>query len=375
MKKTIRSSRPFFSDEDIDDIVSDIKIALKEGRLRNGKNLQLFENMFNEYLDVKNGVTFDSDGNALEAALQYYKIKNKEVIVCTNSFISIPNSVVYSGGKPVFADIEEDTLSMDPDSLLDNISPKTKGVIVTHIAGFPNPKLNIIQEICRDKKLTLIEDATHAAGAFIDNKKVGTFSESSVFAFTPTKIITTGEGGFLATNDEKLSYYAKKLRYYGSGEGKTNFVNLGRHMLLPEISAILGVYQLKRIEEYIAKRNIIAKIYNEELSKIESLKTVKCDVNSRCSYYKYPLILGDSINKLQFTETLDKEYGIETGNIFYPPCHLQPVYQKMHNKNYSKNSLMVSERILSQTITLPIHVAMTEEDTRYVVDCIKCIIR
>jgi perosamine synthetase len=342
----------------------DIATALDEGKLRNGKNLREFEQMFAEYIGVKDAIAFDSDGDALETALQYYGVKDREVVVCTNSFISIPNSVVYAGGKVVFADIREDTLSMDPNSLSQNISDHSCGVIVTHIAGFPNPDLRKIMEICREHNLFLIEDATHAVGATVNGRKVGTFGDAAVFAFTPTKVLTTGEGGMLVTNDVKLGEEARGFRYYGSGPGKTSFVNLGRHMMLPEISSVLGIYQLRRIEEFIAKRNQIAKIYNDELSEIDSVRIIKCPSGNRCSYYKYPLTLSDTIDKAKFTEVLGKEYGIETGTVFYPPCHLQTVYQRLDAGN--RRDLSTAERVLSRTITLPIHAAMSDEDAVYV---------
>jgi perosamine synthetase len=368
-KNFIRSSRPFFPKEDIERLVLDIATALDEGKLRNGKNLREFEQMFAEYIGVKDAIAFDSDGDALETALQHYDVKDREVVVSTNSFISIPNSVVYAGGKVVFADIREDTLSMDPNSLSENISGNTRGVIVTHIAGFPNPDLNEIIETCREHNLFLVEDATHAVGATVNSRKVGTFGDAAVFAFTPTKVLTTGEGGMLVTNDVKLGEEARGFRYYGSGPGKTSFVNLGRHMMLPEISAILGIYQLRRIEEFIAKRNQIAKIYNDELSEIDSVRIIKCPSGNRCSYYKYPLTLSDTIDKVKFTEVLGKEYGIETGNVFYPPCHLQTVYQKLDAGN-RRGDLSTAERVLSRTITLPIHAAMSKEDAIYVTDSV-----
>ncbi len=369
MTKLIRSSRPYFPKEDIDGILKDIGIALEEGKLRNGKNLSEFERMFAKYIGVKNAVAFDSDGDALETALRYFGVEGKEVVVCTNSFVSIPNSVVYAGGKVVFADIRADSLSMDPKSLTDSISERTCGVIVTHIAGFPNPDLNKIMEICREHDLFLVEDATHAVGAMIGGRKVGTFGEAAVFAFTPTKVLTTGEGGMLVTNDADLSEKAKRFRYYSSGPGKTEFVDLGRHMMLPEISAILGIHQLKRSEEFIAKRNRIAKIYNDELSRINSVRVIKCSPDSRCSYYKYPLTLDDSIDKMKFTDLLDKEYGIETGNVFYPPCHLQTVYKKLY-AGTNGCDLPTSERVLYRTITLPMHAAMTDEDAKYVTESV-----
>jgi perosamine synthetase len=272
----------------------------------------------------------------------------------------------------VFADIREVTLSMDPYSLSQNISKDTCGVIVTHIAGFPNPDLKEIMEICREHNLFLVEDATHAVGAMVNGQKVGTFGDAAVFAFTPTKVLTTGEGGMLVTNDAKLGEEARRFRFYGSGPGKTSFVNLGRHMMLPEISAILGIYQLRRIEEFIAKRNQIAKIYNEELSRIGSVQIVKCPSGNRCSYYKYPLTLNGNIDKMKFTELLGNDYGIETGNVFYPPCHLQTVYQELDAGN-RRGNLSTAERVLSKTITLPMHAAMSDEDAKYIADSLQAL--
>jgi dTDP-4-amino-4,6-dideoxygalactose transaminase len=255
---------------------------------------------------------------------------------------------------------------MSPDSLRKCISEKTCGIVVTHIAGFPNPDLKEIMEICDEHDLFLIEDATHAVGATFDGKKMGSFGKAAVFAFTPTKVLTSGEGGMLVTNDAKLSEEAKHFRFYGSGIGKTEFVNLGRHMVLPEVSAVLGIYQLKRAEEFIAKRNKIADIYNEELDKLDYVKTIKYARKARCSYYKYPLTLDGKVNKAEFTEHLYKEYGVETGNVFYPPCHLQSFYRK-GKISVARGNLETSEDVLARTITLPIHVGMTERAAEDVV--------
>jgi perosamine synthetase len=359
----IRSSRPFFPKQDIQNIMQDISKALEEGKLRNGENLKSFERNIAEYLNIKNAIALDSDSSAFEIALNYFGVKNREVIVCTNSFISVPNSVLYSGGKVVFADIRKETLSMDPSSLREKLSKDTCGVIVTHIAGFPNPDLEEIEAICKERNLFLIEDAAHAIGATVNGQKAGTFGDAAVFAFTPTKVVTTGEGGMLSTNNDELTEYARRYSYYGSGPGKTNFVNLGRHMMMPEISAILGVYQLKRVEEFITRRNEIAKTYNEAFDKISSVSTVKCSSNSRSSYYKYPLTLSDEVNKAKFTELL-KDRKVETGSVFYPPCHMQTVYQNIVGS--AKYVLPISERILAQTITLPMHADLSDANVAQV---------
>lgn len=366
--ENIRSSRPFFPKQDIQNIALDISKALADGKLRNGENLKSFERGIAEYLNIKNAVALDSDSSAFEIALNYFGVKNREVVVCTNSFISVPNSVSYSGGKVVFADIRKETLSMDPGSLRENLSKDTCGVIVSHISGFPNPDLDEIRGICKERNLFLVEDATHAIGATVNGQKAGTFGDAAVFAFTPTKVVTTGEGGMLVTNNDELSEYARKYSYYGSGPGKTNFVNLGRHMMMPEISAILGVYQLKRIEEFITRRNEIAKTYNEAFDKISSVRTIKCSSNCRSSYYKYPLTLGDEVDKTNFTELL-KDRHVETGTIFYPPCHMQTVYQ--NRVGSIKSVLPISEKFLAQTITLPMHADLTDDNVSKVVQDVR----
>ena len=363
--RLIRSSRPYFPKEDIDSILKDIRKVLEEGALRNGRNLLEFERMFADYIGLKNAVAFDSDGDALETALRYFGVEGKEVVVCTNSFVSIPNSVVYAGGRVVFADIRADTLSMNHESLRDSISDKTCGVVVTHIAGFPNPDLNEIIEICNEHGLFLIEDATHAAGAMIDGVKVGTFGEAAVFAFTPTKVLTTGEGGMLVTNDANLTEKARRFRYYGSGTGKTEFVDLGRHMMLPEISAVLGIHQLRRLDEFIAKRNLIARIYDERLSQLDSVSIVRLASGYRSSYYKYPLTLAGNIETTKFAELLKEVYQVETGNVFYPPCHMQATYKR--NRSVRERKLPIASEVLVRTITLPIHAAMEPETARLVV--------
>jgi perosamine synthetase len=367
-EKIIRSSRPFFPNEDITKITSDISKALEDGLLRNGQNLRNFERGLSEYLRIKNAIALDSDSSALETALNYFGVANREVIVCTNSFISVPNSVLFSGGKVVFADIREESLSMDPESLRSHISKDTCGVIVTHIAGFPNPDLKEIIEICKKHDLFLIEDSTHAIGATVASQKVGTFGDAGIFAFTPTKVLTTGEGGMLVTNNDELAQFAKAFSYYGSGPGKTNFVRLGRHMMMPEISAILGNSQLKRVEEFIEKRNKIANVYNKAFDNLASVSRVCCSSDTRSSYYKYPLTLGGEVDKIKFTKMLDQKFKIETGTVFYPPCHMQALYQEL--RSAKQKPLPVSEKILSKTITLPMHCELNETDVKYVVESV-----
>ncbi|MCL1976623.1 MAG: DegT/DnrJ/EryC1/StrS family aminotransferase [Candidatus Bathyarchaeota archaeon] len=367
----VRSSRPYFSESDVESILDEIGLVLVSGQLRNGENLKLFQRGVADYVGVRHAVALDSDLSALETALSYYQVKGKEVIVCTNSFVSVPNSVLYAGGKIVFADINKNTLAMDVESFKQKISAKTCGVIVTHIAGFPNEALEEIKEVCDERGFFLIEDATHALGASIGGRKVGTFGDASVFASTPTKIITTGEGGVLVTNNDELAEYAKLFSYYGSGLGKTNFERLGRHMLLPEISAVVGINQLCHVEEFLEMRNSVAKAYDEAFSKIAGLSIVSCKKGNRCSYYKYPLTLGKKIDKNRFVKAL-KELGVETGTVFYPPCHMQPFYKEQNSHGLP---LLVAEDVLAHTITLPMHCALDVSDVSAVIENVQSVMK
>jgi UDP-4-amino-4,6-dideoxy-L-N-acetyl-beta-L-altrosamine transaminase len=140
-------------------------------------------------------------------------------------------------------------------------------------------------------------------------------------------------------------------------------------MVLPEISAVLGIHQLRRLEEFISKRNEIAKRYNEAFIGSGLLRAVECPIGYRSSYYKYPIILDAKIDRAQFTKALMEEFGVETGNVFYPPCHMQGVYKKLGVNTFG--SLTAAESVLSRTITLPMHVGLSESDIQYVLDCVQ----
>ncbi len=138
----------------------------------------------------------------------------------------------------------------------------------------------------------LLEDATHAIGATVNGQKAGSFGDAAVFAFTPTKVMTTGEGGMLVSNNAELCEFAKRFSFYGSGGGKTNFVDLGRHMVLPEVSAVLGIYQLQRLDEFIDRRNAIAQKYDSALAESDAFSTIKSPSGIQKQLLQVPLNFG-----------------------------------------------------------------------------------
>jgi len=213
----IPKTQPFFLDEDIPLILDDIRAVLKSGRLILGPYTQQFEKDFQEYCGVKYAVAVSSCTSALEIVLRYFDVAGKEVILPTNTFIATANAVTYSAGKPVLTDIDPDTLCMCPDDMLRKMTPNTCGVIVVHIAGLIDPAIQRIRQVCRERGIFMIEDASHAHGATLSGEKAGNLGNAGCFSMYPTKVMTTSTGGMITTNDEGLAEYAVSLRHHGVG--------------------------------------------------------------------------------------------------------------------------------------------------------------
>jgi len=361
----IPSARPFFAKEDIKAISAQIESILSSGQLVLGKNTEQFEQLFKEYCGTKHAIAVSSCTAALEICLRYFNVDNYEVIVPTNTFITTCNAVLFSGGKLVLADIKADTLCLDPADLLKKVTPETRGVIMVHIAGLPCPDTEEIKTICKERNLFLIEDVAHAHGATIKGQKTGSFGDSGCFSFYPTKVMTTGTGGMITTNDDKLAEYARCLRRYGTSKTLENVIYLGNDWLMDEINAVLGISQLKVLDSNIVRRNEIANKYNSELIKIEKVKLFKVPKNFRHSYYKYPIMLSASINKRKMISKM-KSAGIALGSIYDPPCHLQPVYKQRFG--FTRGMFPVAEEILERTVCLPIFPQITQEEINYVLE-------
>ncbi|MDR0374016.1 MAG: DegT/DnrJ/EryC1/StrS family aminotransferase [Nitrososphaerota archaeon] len=363
-QKRVFSATPYFDEESINSIAGEIKSALKSGILTDGPHVKGFEKDFAQYTQTEHAIALNSGTAALEIMLRFFDVKDKEVIVPTNTFVATPTAVLFCGGKPVFADINAETLCIDPEDVKRKINPKTAGIIVVHIAGLICPEINELKKFCRDNSLFLIEDAAHAHGAVIDQKKAGNLCDGGAFSFYPTKVMTTGQGGMITTNNSELAVTAQKMRDHGLNPDRI-MVMLGDNWCMSEITAIIGKYQLANLENFIEKRNEIAKYYERYLAKTKHISLFQTPSNIRHSYYKYPIRLnGIDRNKVAFA--LKNDFGIDTGSIYYPPCHLHPWY--MSNFNTQEGDLPVSEAVLKDVLCLPIHLGITNETAAYVVD-------
>jgi dTDP-4-amino-4,6-dideoxygalactose transaminase len=347
----------------LNSILDEIKLVLKSGRLTDGPYAQEFERKFAEYNKIKYAVSVNSGTAALDVALRYFRLAGREVIVPTNTFVSTPHSVLFAGGKPVFADMKADTLCIDVEDVRKKLSPNTAGIIVVHIAGLVCPQISEFKELCEEKGLFLLEDAAHAHGAMIDGKMAGTFGDAGCFSFYPTKVMTTCEGGMIITNNSKLAEEACCLRTVGQ-DAERKAVMLGHNWRLNEMAAVVGKHQLEHLEEFVNKRNEVARWYEKALSDVGAVSLFKVPSNFRHSYYKYPVKLADGIERQKLSVLLKEKYGVETGHVYYPPCHLQPFY--MNTFGTKMGDLPVAETVLNKVSCLPMHYTVTKENVDYI---------
>lgn len=365
----IPSTRPCFTDKEVEDILGKIRQVLKSGRLILGAFTRQLEEEFASYCGVKYAVAVNSCTAALEIALRYFKVAGKEVVVPCNTFVATCNAVIYAGGIPVLTEINPETLCIDFNDMKKKVSGSTAGIITVHIAGFPCPEIEKIREYCLERDLFLVEDVAHAHGAILNGKKAGSFGDAGCFSFYPTKVMTTGTGGMITTDHPRLAEFAISLRHHGVGEGLHQIINLGNDWLMDEVRAVLGISQLERLESNLARRNEIAQAYSRLLRGVENVRLLRVPANIRHSYYKFPVILSESVDKYLLVKILQERYGIETGSIYDPPCHLQPVYQNRFG--YRPGSFPVAENVLKRTICLPIYVQMTDSEITYVVESLQ----
>jgi perosamine synthetase len=370
-KMDIPPAKPYFPQEDIQQIEKDVKQILNSGMLTLGAYTKRFEEEFAKTCNVKKAVAVNSGTSALEIALRASGVKKgSEVILPTNTFSATAAVVVLIGAKPVFADMDPETLCINADNVRKHLTNKTKAVIAVHIGGLVCPEIELIKEICDDHNLYLIEDAAHAQGSSLHNKSAGSFGRAGCFSFYPTKIMTTGEGGMITTNDPKIAEKAAIFRDQGKESFSSNtIVEVGYNWRMNEISAAIGLTQLRRLPEFIKRRNKIAKYFDRGLSRISGIEPLNIPRNALSNYYKYVAFLAPDVPRDSFKQKLREEGVKLSGEVYWPPLHMQPIYSRL--LKVKEGDFPATEEACRRMICLPIYSQMTMDETQYVIEKIK----
>ncbi len=354
-------AKPLIGRDEIDGVIS----VMNSGTICEGPKVKEFEESFARFIGTEHAVAVNSGTAALHISLLAHGIGlGDEVITTPFTFIASANSILFTGARPVFADVEPDHFNIDPEDIKNRITPKTKAIIPVDLYGHP-ADMTAIMEIANDHGIPVIEDSCQAHGASCNGKMAGSF-DTGCFSFYPTKNMTTSEGGIITSDDSSFIERAKMIRSHGS---KVRYYHemLGFNLRMTDISAAIGLAQLKKIDYYNERRIENAELMTEKLSGIKGIVTPTIRPGYRHVFHQYTIRITDEftmprdavINKLNLA-------GIGT-MVYYPiPIHLQPYYQELGYKE----SHPVAERAAKEVLSLPIHPSVSYEDIDFIANTI-----
>ena len=361
----------YTDDEDINVIT---KIIKRGSNWAIGPEIEEFENSIKNYVGCDYCACLNSGTSSLHALLLAYNIKKgDEIIVPSFSFIATANAVLFVNGSPIFADIEEETFGIDPKSLKLQINEKTKAIIPMDYGGM---SCNIfeIKKIAQENNITLIEDAAEALGSSIKGKKVGSIADSSIFSFCGNKVLTTGEGGSVVTNDKDIFEKVKLIRSHGRVDQKNYFQNnqestylmTGYNWRMSSITAALGISQIKKLDKIIRMRQQNAKYLNSRLAKFNEIKTPITPNGYEHIYQMYTIRVPNIKFRDELHDFLTKKKIFS--KVYFTPIHKTKFYED--NIKIKSNMLTTTEKIANEILTLPLYPNMLSEELDYLIDSI-----
>ncbi len=353
-------SQPDITEAEIEAVTA----VLRSSRLSLGPKMEEFEHLVSACIGVPHAIAVSSGTAGLHLCMVALGIgPGDEVIVPSFTFIAAANAVRYVGATPVFVDIEQKTLNLDPARIEEAITPRTRAILVVHTFGCP-ADMDAISEIARRRHLLLIEDACEAIGAEYHGKKAGSFGDAAVFAFYPNKQITTGEGGIVVTSDATLARNMRALRNHGRYESDEWLQHslFGYNYRLPEMSCALGCVQMQRLDSILKMREDAAQTYDAILSSCHHVLRPPVSLeNRRISWFVYVVRILNG-NRNQAIQQM-AAHGIACGR-YFAPIHQQPAYY-----GYTQlHPLEITETISKQTLALPFFNKITTAQIEYVCD-------
>lgn len=326
--------------------------------LAQGARVKAFESAFSEMCGVQFAIATSSGTTALHTALLAHGIgEGDEVITSPFTFIASANSIVFTGARPIFVDINPDTFNIDPKKIEEAITPRTKAIMPVHLFGLVCEMAPIL-EIAKKHDLTIIEDACQSHGATYQNRKAGSFG-TGTFSLYPTKNITSAEGGMITTNNEHIAERCRLIRQHGMQKQYLH-ESLGFNFRMSDVHAAIGCEQLKKMDQFNQSRVENARFLSQHLSGVSVPK-----IPSECEHVFHQYTIRVPGGKRDALRTYLKENGIGSG-IYYPlPIHKQPYYA--YELGY-RESLPISEQIAREVLSLPVHPGLKDSDLEKIVE-------
>lgn len=333
----------------------------KSGVLSKGREIQAFETEFSSYVDKKYAIAVNSGTSGLHLAVKALGWKTGDEIITTPfSYIASSNALLYEGIKPIFVDIDPETLNMDIDALEKKITSKTKGILLVHIFGLPAEKQKFLRLI-KKYKLQVIEDACEAVGRSTKNFPIGTYGDVSVYGFFENKQMTSGgEGGMIVTNNKKIFALCRSMRDQGRSLQKERWIDnviLGFNYRMTEIQAAFGRVQLAKLDQMLGVREKFASIYTN-LLRNTNIKTPFPSQLYR-SWFVYFILLKNKNTQQKVKKILDSE-NIKSSDSYFPPIPRFPLYR------YDKSKYHVCENVSERLLALPLHTSLSMESIKHI---------
>lgn len=368
---------PLIGEEEIDEVVD----TIRSGWLSTGPKTKLFEMNFCEYIGTPYALATNSCTAAMHLSLLASGVgPGDEVIVPSMTFAATANVVEHTGAKVIFADVGENSFSIDPEEVERRISPRTKAILPVHFAGIPC-RLDMLQEIAGYHRLALIEDAAHAVGSEYRGKKIGSIGDFTCFSFYVTKNLATAEGGMITSRDEEaidrmrvMSLHGMDLgawqRYSKHGNKHYQIVYPGFKYNMTDISASLGIHQLRKLESFIESRRRLAEIYNDAFRDLDSLILPPEDSGNRNAWHLYPLMVRPEMLTAGRDDIIEAivEANIGVG-VHFRALHLMDYYRCEYG--YRKGDFPRTEFISDRVFSLPLSAKLNDEEAYYIIEVVR----
>ena len=375
-RESLKFGVPMIEQDEIDGVVE----VLKSGWLSTGPKTQEFEERFRSYVGTKNAIALNSCTAGMELCLLAAGIgQGDEVITTPMTFAATANVIVHCGAVPVFADINENTLNIDPSDIERRITPRTKAILPVHYAGQPC-EMDEIRDIAERHGLILIEDAAHALGAEYNGQKIGSIGDATAFSFHVHKNITTAEGGMVTTDDDEWARKMIIMRLHGMSKdawGRASNSQMHYDVVLPgykynmtDIQAAMGLSQLSKLESYIKIRQKYAKIYTEAVQQIPQVTIPQRIDGIRHAENMYVIMLKLELLKIDRDEFIR---CLRAENIF-PSIHFRAIHLHSYYREtfgYKRGDYPIAENASDRVLTLPFSPKLTEADIRDVITAVK----
>lgn len=363
-KRNLQFSKPSFPPVMREAIAADIARILESGQLINGPFCAGLEQRMSGYHGRSRAIGVTTCTTALQICLQFLDLRGAEVLVPAAGFTTDVSAVKWAGGTPILVDMDPQTLSFDLADLRRKLSPRARAIIWVHLAGLMSPAWRDIVAFARENRLYLIEDCAHALGATIDGMRAGACGDAACYSFYPTKMITSGTGGAIVTDDGKLDTYAREMRFFGRENGSGCVVREGNDWLLDEIRAAVACRQFDELERVLNRRRELAARYDRAFHGLNNVDLVMRG-KGEPSYYHYTMLLPTRQQREALSAFLSERFGIPSRPV-YPALHEEIIF-----RGFDDGTLASAADGLARSICLPMHPGLSDADVDWTAECIK----